>query len=338
MQTNASGQWWRSSAYFVAVGVIYAAIVLALGRFSDDLQAAMLGSEQVLDLPADDQYFERITLDTKLDLLGASDKDVWAIGDSSCLFGLAPGPFAEGAGLSLVNLGAFGTFGVQGHAWLLEQMFERHDAPQAVLLWLHPETMATSAESCWEAGSLQWAQRWQGSGQAASDVPFVAINDAVGGSLRLRVLDHAGWGVQRMGELLSPASSRKRMSENSGWFPTVPQRFARYNHPARLHPSQIPWLRKIADACLQHQTQLFLYVMPTIEGGPVSVEDHLRSRDEIAAAIPEASLLVSTRNAVPWQEMQSPTHYAASLAKAESRNVGVRLAELVRARFEATTP
>ena len=219
--------------------------------------------------------------------------------------------------------------GTEGHDALLSWMLERFEPPQAVILWLHPETLAMSTERIERLGYHSWLrQRLRPEYDPLAGIPvLVSANDAVGGLLRTLVLGQGGWDRERLGEWLRPLDVNERLLENVGWFPTKSGVTPDYNHDYPLNPDFVPGIAAFAERCELNGIPLYLFVMPMVQGSPVTETEYHDMVAAIHDGAAEVPLLAPRSIWVDWDEMQSKTHFAAPEARRTSAYLGSLLAE-----------
>lgn len=316
------------SAAATVLGMFIGALVLTSVALV--LGPRLLPEGDLVDgLPRDEHYFDYVILDTKVELVGdAGLYDVWGIGDSSCLFGFSPMAFERGSGLSAVNFGTFGFVGVDMHQALLARLLENGAIPKAVLLWLHPHTLARSSDENAATGYPQWfADRLDGNGGGPLEF-LQRANDLYGGTMRVELLDHAGWGRPQLGELLTPDQVKSRVLESQGWFPAEPMEAEKHYGCYEIHPDAERALTSFGDLCREYGIRLYLYVMPVLEGDPCGASYLADSEQQIFEALGTGTLVTGVPRRVEWTEMQSPTHFARDAAARNSELVGRRVIEL----------
>jgi len=284
----------------------------------------------VEDLPRDEHYFDYVILETKLDMMdSAGEYDVWGLGDSSCLFGFAPAAFDSASGMRSVNFGTFGFVGLESHLRLLKELLQRNQAPEAILVWLHPHTLARSTPENEATGYPQWFQERLDAGGGIDLTLLEKANDFYGGTLRLSLLDHAGWGRPMLGEQLTPQDVRERVARHRGWFPSEPMEEAKYYGCYELHPDASLGLTRFGELCRERGIPVYLYVMPILEHGPCDEAYLAEMEREILKSLGTGMLISDVPRVVSWPRMQSPTHFARSLARTMSDRVGARLRALM---------
>jgi hypothetical protein len=309
----------------VLVGGALAAILARTARRARSTaeQSGFLGG-----LPLDDQYFDYVVLETKAELaLGESDASVWAIGDSSCLFGFAAPQFTAVSGLSALNLGTFGYVSTSGHALLLEARLTHHALPSAVVVWVHPQTLSESDERNERYGYRAWLAGRLAAGTARTQPVLKRVNDSFGGFVRAIWLDQGHWTQPQMGRMVTPELAQGILAGNSGWFPTPAQPLVEAGRRAWIHDDARAGLRRIGALCAKSRTPVFVVVMPYVRGGSCDDDYQRQMRRSVAASMPGSIIVETVPLSTEPDVMQSTAHFGESEAVRVTRDVAAFVRE-----------
>ncbi len=318
----------RAAIAVVAVGLVLGAVAtvaLALGlpHLPDDASLdPALGLEE--------QTFEFVVLDEKLRMSDASLAGVViAVGDSSALHGFDPSAFQQGTaeqghGLPAANLATFGFADVDTSLRMTQRALA-HGRPAAVVLWVHPRSIARPRAFHEAAGYMSWLRRRVACGDCALG-RIDRANQRVSGPLRLGLKGmQRPWVDSRHG-WSGPAEVRAVMREHGGQVPVGTFGFDAPEDPPAISFDAFATLAELDATCVAAGVPLFVVLQPYVDASGIAPGQLAEFAGVLAQAMPSMTLVTAVPPVMPAAAFEQPGHLGRDAAAAVSARIGAFVA------------
>lgn len=314
----------RAAIAVVAAGLLLGAVAtvaLALG-------VPHLPDDASLDpaLGLEEQTFEFVVLDEKLQMSDAAlDGVVVAIGDSSALHGFDPAAFAQGAAeqggsLTAANLATFGFADIDTSLRMTERALA-HGRPAAVVLWVHPRSIARPRSYHEAAGYMSWLRRRVACGDCLLG-RIDQANQRASGPLRLGLKGlQRPWVDSRHG-WSGPAEVRAVMREHGGQVPVGTFGFDAPEDPPAISFDAFATLAELDATCVAAGVPLFVVLQPYVDASGIAPGQLAEFAGVLSQAMPSMTLITAVPPVMPAAAFEQPGHLGRDAAATVSARVG----------------